>query len=214
MPYGQVEARVGTESIKHRPEAYHRREFVKWSSPFNRCVDCFVANTQQLKSLGAQPSRRQPRPCRVSCALEDLRCSQLAVMLALWHGSTPGMRFLHLHLRQRNLTTSLLLAMFLFRAYVPIGYMPAGGTPFLLKICPSGIQATLPAHHLHHDMGGHTHFENCPFGSAPAAGPIFHFIAFEPTGQIVSRPVVAFEPLRLGVRLQRAHQPRGPPSFA
>jgi hypothetical protein len=116
--------------------------------------------------------------------------------------------------RQRDLATRLLLAMFLFRAYVPIGFMPASGTPFLLQLCPAGIQAAMPAHHLHHDMGSHTHFENCPFGSAPAAGPISQFIVFEPAGQIVSAPWVAFEPLRLGIRLQRAHQPRGPPSLA
>jgi hypothetical protein len=70
------------------------------------------------------------------------------------------------------------------------------------------------AHHLHHHSGIHDHFEHCPFGSAPAEGPISHLIGYEPTGQIVSQSVVSFERPRLGVRLRRAHRSRGPPYFA
>jgi hypothetical protein len=112
-----------------------------------------------------------------------------------------------------SLLTSLLLAMLLFRAYVPVGFMPASGTPFELQICPVGLPAQM-AQHLHHHSGLHDHFEHCPFGSAPAAGPISHLIGYEPAGDIVSQSVVAFEPPRLGVRLRRAHQSRGPPSLA
>jgi hypothetical protein len=115
---------------------------------------------------------------------------------------------------RRDLFTSLLLVVLLFRAYVPVGFMPASGAPFLLEPCPATYQAQMPAHPGHHHSGTHTHFENCPFGSAPAAGPISHVIAFEPPAPIVSRSVVAFEPLRLGAQLPRAHQPRGPPSLA
>jgi hypothetical protein len=116
--------------------------------------------------------------------------------------------------RRRDTTARLLLALFLFRAYIPVGFMPASGTPFLLQICPVGIQAPMPAHHMHHDMGSHNHFENCPFGSAPGAGPISQFVAFQPPDPIASPPLAVPEPLRLGVRLQRAHLPRGPPSLA
>jgi hypothetical protein len=115
--------------------------------------------------------------------------------------------------RRHSLLTSLLLAMLLFRAYVPVGFMPASGTPFELQICPVGLPAPM-AHYLHHHSGLHDHFEHCPFGSAPATGPISHLIGYEPAGQIVSQFVVAFEPLRLGSQLRRAHQSRGPPSFA
>jgi hypothetical protein len=115
--------------------------------------------------------------------------------------------------RRRNLLTSFLLAMLMLRAYVPAGFMPASGTPFLLEICPTGLPAGVFAHHLHHHSGVHEHFENCPFGSAPAAGPISHVIGFEPAGQIIFRSVVAFESLRLSLRLQRAHRSRGPPSL-
>jgi hypothetical protein len=72
----------------------------------------------------------------------------------------------------------LVLAVLLFRAYVPLGFMPASGAPFLLQICPAGPYAQLPPQHLHHHVGGehhpggHTHFENCPYGSAPTAAPV------------------------------------------
>jgi hypothetical protein len=116
--------------------------------------------------------------------------------------------------RRRDFTASLVLAILLFRAYVPLGFMPASGTPFLLEICPSGPYLQMSAHHAHHHSGSDAHFSDCPFGSAPAAGPISHFIVLESAGQIASQPVLAFAPVRLGVRLERAHQPRGPPTLA
>ena len=90
--------------------------------------------------------------------------------------------------RRRDTAARLLLALFVFRAYIPIGFMPASGAPFLLQICPAGIQAYMPAHHLHHDMGSHTHFENCPFGSAPGVGPISQFVAYQPPDPVASPP--------------------------
>jgi len=114
--------------------------------------------------------------------------------------------------RRQDLLTSILLGMLLFRAYVPAGFMPASGTPFLLELCPAASSMQMPAHH-HHHPDSHTHFEHCPFGSAPAAGPISHPISLEPAGQIASQIAVAFESFRLGSHLPRAHQPRGPPSL-
>jgi hypothetical protein len=102
--------------------------------------------------------------------------------------------------------------MLLFRAYVPVGFMPASGTPFLLEPCPAASSMPMPAHHHHHET--HTHFEHCPFGSVPAAGPISHGIAPELAGQTTTQIAVSFESVRLGVPLPRAHQPRGPPSLA
>jgi hypothetical protein len=119
-----------------------------------------------------------------------------------------------LYRRRRDTAVRLLLALFLFRAYIPIGFMPADGAPFLLQICPVGMQASMPAHHMHHDMGSHSHFENCPFGSAPGVGPISQFLAFQPPGPIVSPPMAAPDSPRLGARLPRAHPPRGPPNLA
>jgi hypothetical protein len=100
--------------------------------------------------------------------------------------------------------------MLLFRAYIPVGFMPASGTPFLLELCPAAAASPMSAHH--HHANGHGHFENCPFGSAPAAGPISQLIAFDPPAQVVSHRVVAFESVLGSVRLPSAHQPRGPPS--
>jgi len=115
--------------------------------------------------------------------------------------------------RRQDLLTSILLGMLLFRAYVPVGFMPASGTPFLLELCPAASSMPMPAHH-HHPAGSHTHFDHCPFGSAPATGPISHPISLELAGQIASQIAVTFESFRLGVQLPRAHQPRGPPSLA
>jgi len=108
-----------------------------------------------------------------------------------------------------------LLALLLFRAYVPAGFMPAGGVPFALELCPTGLVglAGMPAGHLHH-AGTHADFETCPFGSAPSAGPISHHVDFESTGPAPSRQIVAFEAPRLSLRPQRSHQPRAPPSLA
>jgi hypothetical protein len=115
---------------------------------------------------------------------------------------------------RRHLFTSLLLVALLLRAYVPVGFMPASGTPFLLEMCPATYQSQMLSAHGHHHSGTHSHFENCPFGSAPAAGPIAHIVAFTPPPPVLSRLKLAFESLRLGVDLPRAHQPRGPPSLA
>jgi hypothetical protein len=106
----------------------------------------------------------------------------------------------------------LLLALLLFRAYVPAGFMPADGVPFALQLCPA-LTAGMPAH-LHHHSGTHTEFELCPFGSVPGAGPISHYIDFQPVGPAPTRPILAFDAPRLNQRTERSHQPRGPPSLA
>jgi hypothetical protein len=116
-------------------------------------------------------------------------------------------------LRQRGSRAGvLLLALFLFRAYVPAGFMPADGVPFALELCPA-VMAAMPAH-VHHHTGTHAEFELCPFGSVPAAGPISHHIDFESAGPSPSQQTLAFEAPSLTHRAERAHQPRGPPSLA
>ena len=106
----------------------------------------------------------------------------------------------------------LLLALLLFRAYIPAGFMPANGVPFALELCPS-ITAGLPAH-LHHHPGTHADFESCPFGSAPGAGPISHHIGFVAAAPAAVERTPAFESPCLNSRAHRTHQPRGPPSLA
>jgi hypothetical protein len=148
-------------------------------------------------------------PARVAL-LANCGISPLAVKLTFWHGCfRTHMRKHLINCRRRHVLTSFLLAMLLFRAYIPVGFMPASGTPFLLELCPAASPMPMPAHHHHSDS--HTHFENCPFGSAPGAGPISHLVAFRSAPPLASHAFIPFEPLRLGVRLERAHQPRGPP---
>jgi len=138
--------------------------------------------------------------------------------------------------RRLDVATCFLLGMLLLRAYVPVGFMPASGAPFLLQLCPAagalpaglamdarmdmsmdprmdmskGMGMPVGASHASHQ---HSHFDQCPFGSAPAAGPLSQFLAFDTAGIVPSRVLVEFQSVRLSQRLQRAHAPRGPPSF-
>ncbi len=111
--------------------------------------------------------------------------------------------------------SSLLLGLLLLRAYVPIGFMPASGHPFEIELCSAALSMDMPAmpgmvHH--HHSGSHSKFEVCPFGSAPSAGPISHIDFFSPAGPIKTDVFGVSTPLLLSARLERAHQPRGPPA--
>jgi len=106
----------------------------------------------------------------------------------------------------------LLLALLLFRAYIPAGFMPADGVPFALQLCPNAM-AGVPAH-LHHHAGTHAEFELCPFGSVPGAGPISHQIVFESAGPAPAQQILAFQAACLTHRAERSHPPTGPPSLA
>jgi hypothetical protein len=122
------------------------------------------------------------------------------------------MRIHALNSRRRNVLTGVLLAMLLFRAYVPVGFMPASGTPFLLELCPAVSSGQMPAHH--HHSTTHGHFENCPFGSAPAAGPVSQAIAFDAGAPAISYDATFADSRPLGADVRRAHRPRGPPLLA
>jgi hypothetical protein len=115
----------------------------------------------------------------------------------------------------RTLISGLLLGMLLLRAYVPVGFMPASGRPFEIEICSAALSMDMPAmpgmaHH--HHSGSHSSLEVCPFGSAPSAGPISHIDFFSPAGPIKTDVFGVFTPFLLSARLERAHQPRGPPA--
>jgi hypothetical protein len=118
------------------------------------------------------------------------------------------------HAGQFDSLAIILLAALVFRAYVPVGFMPASGTPFLLELCPAYAGDDTPAHHHHHhhqNSPAHGDFQNCPFGATPAQGPVSHFITFEPPGRISSGLTISVETERPVTRLLRTHQPRGPP---
>jgi hypothetical protein len=114
---------------------------------------------------------------------------------------------------RRDLFTSLLLVALLFRAYIPVGFMPASGAPFQLELCPA-YGMPIPAHHLHHhDSQHHADLQDCPFGSAPAQGPVSDLVVFDPPGQISFLETFLAKPKPLVARPLRSHQPRGPPSL-
>ncbi len=125
--------------------------------------------------------------------------------------------------------TGILLALLLFRAYVPVGYMPAAGMPFLVELCPAAgampmsmdmrMDMSKPmdmslSGHIHHHSGIHGHFDNCPFGSASAGGPLSELLAWASAGPVSPPPLAPIQPLPPREPSQRAHQPRGPPLSA
>jgi hypothetical protein len=124
-----------------------------------------------------------------------------------------GMRIHPINGRRRDPLTSFLLVMLLFRAYIPVGFMPASGTPFLLELCPAGapmpMSMPMPAHHHHSDT--HTHFEHCPFGSASASGPAPHLGAVNAVPLLILESAAPIELLPVGVQLVYLPQSRGPP---
>jgi hypothetical protein len=118
------------------------------------------------------------------------------------------------HARRPDVLAIVWLAALVFRAYIPAGFMPASGTPFLVELCPA-YAGGAPAHHGHyHHSQGHADFQDCPFGSAPAVGPVSHLVAFQPAGRITSFVEIPAEPGRLAPRPLLTHQPRGPPPLA
>jgi hypothetical protein len=146
----------------------------------------------------------------------------MATAFCYWYKGAPSgivgpvtMRNRSCNGKRPDVLAVVLLAALLFRAYVPVGFMPASGTPFLLEMCPAAYPTSAPAQHSHHSHSqGHGDFQNCPFGSAPAAGPVSHLIAFEPPGRIASFLGIPTSPRLMSTQPLRAHQPRGPPSPA
>ena len=113
--------------------------------------------------------------------------------------------------RRLGIGAVLLLAL-LFRATVPVGFMPSGEAPFALKICPDGMPSQAHGAHLHHGAA-HGHFESCPFGSAPANGPVSASLGVAPPSPIASGDEPSVAVFRVSLRLQRAHAARGPPAL-
>jgi hypothetical protein len=112
---------------------------------------------------------------------------------------------------QRNLLTGLLLVTLGFRALIPAGFMPSGHGPFSMRLCHAGMPAPagLPEH-----PERSSHFDHCPFGTAPTSGPASSLVAFHPTLVGAVRLDCRFVSLRAAHRLERAHAARAPPLAA
>ena len=113
---------------------------------------------------------------------------------------------------QRELITALLLVALTFRALIPVGFMPAADGALALQVCRAGFLASGDAPDPHAPPDQPSHFEHCPFGSAPAGGPIANIAVLHAPGRSAFPPVGDFLTLRLLARLERAHAPRAPPS--
>lgn len=116
--------------------------------------------------------------------------------------------------RRKLLTGSLLVAM-TFRVLIPTGFMPSSERPFSLEICHGGTVS--PSGHGsdgaagHHPLPDRPHYEHCPFGAAPAPGPVASVPGFLPAAPVVERSMRPDASLRLISRLQRAQSARAPP---
>src|ERR1700761_5134983 len=98
------------------------------------CNDCCRV-WQALKQVEGRSTGRPPRfgwrGCEIGCFFPGETNRSLA------SSPTTTMSRTVLNRRRRHLLTSFLLAMLLFRAYVPVGFMRASGPPFLVEICPA-----------------------------------------------------------------------------
>jgi hypothetical protein len=90
--------------------------------------------------------------------------------------------------------------------------MPASGVPFALELCPAAMVG-MPAGHPHDHTGTHADLSACPFGSAPAVGPISHRLDIAAAGPALSQTIAVFAAPQFCLRPERSHQPRGPPSL-
>ena len=118
------------------------------------------------------------------------------------------------HSSRFDLSARILLAALLFGSYIPVGFMPADGAPFRVELCPAAAPLPMPLHQHHHHSASHVHFENCPFGSAPASGPAFHVIALNAPSRISSFVRIPTTPVVLSTQPSRTYEPRGPPALA
>ena len=116
--------------------------------------------------------------------------------------------------RRRELVTSILLVTLVLRALIPVGFMPASGEGFSLKICRADFAAPSAPQDTGRHPGNPLHVEHCAFGNAPAAGPAMEVAQVLPTAVTAAEPILLSEPLRVHVGLVRVQQPRGPPRFA
>ena len=107
--------------------------------------------------------------------------------------------------RRRTLAIPLLLGLLLLRAYVPAGFMPQAGNPLQLQLCSAGMP---DAFALHHQV---THGQDCPFGHAPAAGPLPDVIAYSTPGPIASPARDPAPSVSVELRVSRSHRARAPP---
>jgi hypothetical protein len=119
-------------------------------------------------------------------------------------------------IRRRTVLTRLLLGLLLVRAYVPVGFMPQGGSPLQLQICSARTSTSLPATPARGTgtSGNLVHDVDCPFNHSPAAGPIPDLPIDAAIKPASLRALLRFDTRPSGVRVLRAHQARAPPSLA
>jgi hypothetical protein len=114
----------------------------------------------------------------------------------------------------RELITGLLLVSLVFRALIPVGFMPSGEHALALQICRAGVLTPRDSLDQQAPAHGSSHVEHCPFASAPASGPIANVATLQSVAAKALPSLGIFVALRLSSRIERAHQPRAPPRLA
>ena len=113
----------------------------------------------------------------------------------------------------RTLFISLLLVALAGRALIPAGFMPSASGPFTVIICHGGIALhEYPTHGSPIHPGDPARSDHCPFGAAPAVGPLSDIAIVRAPPPDTAQTEHAFDSLRPTLQRDRAHPPRGPPS--
>jgi hypothetical protein len=112
----------------------------------------------------------------------------------------------------RLLIAGVLLFALVVRSLVPEGFMPAGGRPFSVEICPEGFPAQLLARGGHHHLGGgHSYTEHCVFGTACPSGPPSQAPLLADISLTELAPAAPFIGAAIVVQLVHLPRARGPP---
>jgi hypothetical protein len=117
------------------------------------------------------------------------------------------MRRLIARRHQRSLLSGLLLLALITRALIPAGFMPSSSGPFTMMICHGGMLAQSHSN----QPNDPSHFDHCPYGAAPAVGPLSDVATLAPSPPAVARIESAFQSGPAAPRRDRAHPPRAPP---
>ncbi len=109
------------------------------------------------------------------------------------------------------LTLGALFGLLMLRAWIPTGFMPAPGKPFVLELCQAGLKASP-----RQEPGRHaavTIADSCPFGHSPTSAPPPDVRIFAPPASIATL-YAAPAPRSLQQRAPLAHRARAPPVSA
>jgi hypothetical protein len=125
---------------------------------------------------------------------------------------------------KRSLLCGLLLQAILFRALIPVGFMPApgadGGLSVIFCAAVGGAHGPAHAHHHGHDGAteeghgsGHAQY-SCPFAASAGLAPLPDFSVPAPAQADLFAPAGVIGTRQFVPTILRAQSPRAPPGVA